>query len=81
MNIKSRKFIYPALLILILMTQIVAYIIKNEFNIFLIALVCSLAPSAIKELKPNYKSINVVHNMFLILSISLLILGFYIEFT
>ena len=74
------KYIQLVLLILILIIQVVSYFIKNEFNIFLIALVCFLAPSAIERLNSNYKNA-VINNTFLFVGLLILLLGLYTMFT
>ena len=70
------KYIQFVLLILILITQAVSYFIKNEFNIFLIAFVCFLAPSAIKKINLDNDN-TIIHNIFLFIGLLILLLGLY----
>jgi len=74
-----KKMIIPVCVILMLVLQLVDYFLSGDFNFFILATACFIAPSAIKDFKPDYVGSS-LRNACLFIGLIIMSVGIYVEF-
>ncbi len=77
MNLVFKKAIVPICIGIMLGSQLMAYFLNEELNLFILATACFVIPSAIKELKPDYIKNSILPKAFLVIGLIIMTLGFY----